>query len=95
MRSQVSLAALLFTAGACVTAPAWADSFFFTTGNADGKLGALSRSDSIETETADDFILDQTTVISGATMTGLVLGRPFATKIRATAASSSVFAPSP
>jgi hypothetical protein len=67
------LAALLFTAGACVTAPAWADSFFFTTGNADGKLGALSRSDSIETETADDFILDQTTVISGATMTGLVL----------------------
>jgi hypothetical protein len=69
------LAALLFTAGACVTAPAWADSFFFTTGNADGKLGALSRSESpgkIETETADDFILTQTTVINGATITGLL-----------------------
>jgi hypothetical protein len=69
------LAALLFTAGACVTAPAWADSFFFTTGDADGKLGALSRSESpgkIETETADDFILTQTTVINGATITGLL-----------------------
>lgn len=76
MRSRVSLAALLFTAGACVTAPAWADQFFFTTGNADGALGALSRSDSpgkIETETADDFILTQTTVISGATITGMLL----------------------
>src|SRR5215468_7700870 len=76
MRSQGSLAALLLTAGACVSAPAWADQFFFTTGSADGKLGALSRSESpgkIETETADDFILTQTTVISGATITGLVL----------------------
>jgi hypothetical protein len=69
----VSLTALLLAAGAYATTTAWADSFFFTTGNTDGKLGALSRSDSIETETADDFILDQTTVISGATMTGLVL----------------------
>jgi hypothetical protein len=67
------LTALLLAAGAYATTTAWADSFFFTTGNTDGKLGALSRSDSIETETADDFILDQTTVISGATMTGLVL----------------------
>ena len=73
MRSRVSLTALLLAAGAYATTTAWADSFFFTTGNTDGKLGALSRSDSIETETADDFILDQTTVISGATMTGLVL----------------------
>ncbi len=73
MRSRVSLMALLLAAGAYATTSAWADSFFFTTGNADGKLGALSRSDSIETETADDFILDQATVISGATITGLVL----------------------
>jgi len=76
MRSQASLAALLFTAGACVTAPAWAESFFFTTGDADGKLGALSRIESpggIETETADDFTLTQTTVISGATIKGMLL----------------------
>jgi hypothetical protein len=76
MRSRVSLTALLLAAGACATTPAWADSFFFTTGDADGKLGALSRSESpgkIETETADDFILTQTTVINGATIMGLVL----------------------
>jgi hypothetical protein len=45
------------------------------TGNPDGKLGALSRRPSankLETETADDFVLKQTTVISGATITGLL-----------------------
>ena len=76
MRLRVSLTALLLAAGACATTSALADSFFFTTGSADGSLGALSRSESsgkIETETADDFILNQTTVISGATITGLVL----------------------
>ncbi len=46
-----------------------------STGNPDGKLGALSRrpsSGKLETETADDFVLNQTTVISGATITGLI-----------------------
>jgi hypothetical protein len=64
----------MITAGVLV-APAWADPFFFTTGNPDGRLGALSRSESpgkIETETADDFILTKTTVIRGATITGLI-----------------------
>jgi hypothetical protein len=49
--------------------------FLVSTGNTDGKLGALSRGPStgkLETETADDFILKQTTVISGATITGLI-----------------------
>jgi hypothetical protein len=44
--------------------------FFVTTGSPDGKLGALSRpagSQGLETETADDFVLTQPTVISGAT----------------------------
>jgi hypothetical protein len=43
----------------------WAAPFSFTTGNPDGRLGALSRRASpgkLETETADDFILQQTTV---------------------------------
>lgn len=47
--------------------------FFVSTGNTDGKLGALSRrpnADKKETETADDFDLKQTTVISGATIKG-------------------------
>jgi len=46
-----------------------------STGNPDGKLGALSRrpnSGKLETETADDFVLNQTTVITGATITGLI-----------------------
>src|SRR6266849_791652 len=49
--------------------------FIVSTGNPDGKLGALSRRPStgkLETETADDFVLNQTTVISGATITGLI-----------------------
>ena len=62
-------------AGLALATPAFAGDFFFTTGNADGLLGALSRSDSpgkVETETADDFVLTQTTIISGATIVGLV-----------------------
>jgi hypothetical protein len=73
MRSRLIFATLLLTASLAL--PAWADSFFFTTGDADGKLGALTQSAAaggIETETADDFILTQTTVIRGATITGLV-----------------------
>jgi len=65
----------MITAGVWLVTPAWASPFFFTTGNADGRLGALSRSESpgkLETETADDFILTETTVIKGATITGLV-----------------------
>ena len=75
MRLRVSLTAVLFAAGAWLATSAWADPFFFTTGNADGRLGALSRSESpgkLETETADDFILTETTVIRGATITGLI-----------------------
>jgi hypothetical protein len=51
-------------------------SFSLSTGAPDGKLGALSRrpggAGKIETETADDFVLPQTTVIKGATIAGLV-----------------------
>jgi hypothetical protein len=49
--------------------------FSFNTGSPDGKLGALSRPDGSqgpETETADDFVLTQPTVISGATIHGLL-----------------------
>jgi hypothetical protein len=56
---------------------AWAQNtqFVVSTGNPDGKLGALSRrpvTGKLETETADDFGLNQTTVITGATITGLI-----------------------
>jgi hypothetical protein len=53
----------------------WSADFSFTTGNPDGLMGAASRRASpgkLETETADDFTLDQTTVIRRATIVGLV-----------------------
>jgi hypothetical protein len=52
-----------------------ADSFSFSTGNPDGKIATLSRPASpgkIQTETADDFVLTQSVVISQATFTGLL-----------------------
>jgi hypothetical protein len=52
-----------------------ADSFTFSTGHADGRLASLSQPAAalkLETETADDFILAETTSIKGATITGLI-----------------------
>jgi hypothetical protein len=75
MRLRASLIAATLTIGVWLAMPAWADTFFFSTGNADGRLGALSRRPSpgkIETETADDFVLQQTTAITRATITGLI-----------------------
>ena len=68
----------VLTLGATLAMPSWADSFFFNTGVPDGKAGALSRPASpgkIETETADDFDLPQTTVIRGATINGMIAAR--------------------
>ena len=74
MRLRTSMVSAMIAAGV-LAAPASAAPFFFTTGNPDGLLGALARSESagkLETETADDFILAETTVINGATITGLI-----------------------
>ncbi len=75
MRLRVSLIAAMLFAGAWLATPARAAMFFFSTGNPDGKMGALSQRPStgkIETETADDFILTETTVIRGATIVALI-----------------------
>jgi hypothetical protein len=67
----VVLGAMLFSG----TARAQESQVIVNTGNPDGKLGALSRRPSagkLETETADDFVLKQTTVLAGATITGLI-----------------------
>jgi hypothetical protein len=78
----VSLVAATVTAGVGLATPAWADPFFLSTGTPDGRLGALSQppsSGTLETETADDFILTQTTSITQATIVGLIpLGTPLA-----------------
>lgn len=72
---KFALLALTFSAALWLATPAGAASFFFSTGNPDGRLGALSRPPSpgeLETETADDFILTDTTVIRGVTISGLL-----------------------
>ena len=65
-----TLGTLLGVASQATAAP-----FSFSTGDPDGKIGTLSRPASIgktQTETADDFILAQTSVINQATFTGLL-----------------------
>lgn len=72
---KFALVPFTFSAALWLATPASATSVFFSTGNPDGRLGALSRPPSpgeLETETADDFILNDTTVITGATISGLL-----------------------
>jgi hypothetical protein len=67
----------LSLAAALTAAPAGAATFFFSTGNPDGKIATTSRPADpghIETETADDFALTTATQITSATFTGLVTG---------------------
>jgi len=66
---------LLVAATIALATPAWAEPFFFSTGNPDGLLGALSQPadvGTLDTETADDFALTATTSISGATIFGVI-----------------------
>src|SRR5438876_199766 len=73
--NRTSLVFAILAFGIWGATPAWAATFSCTAGTPDGKLGALSRRASpgkLETETADDFILQQTTVITRATITGLL-----------------------
>ena len=77
------LVAAAVTAGVWLAATAWADPFLFDSGDPDGLVGALSQpagSEKFETETADDFILTETTSIAQATITGLIVpsGTPLA-----------------
>src|SRR5438093_999797 len=72
---KIALITVTLIGGLWQAAPALAESFFFSTGAPDGRLGALSQRPSagnLETETADDFILTQSTIITGATITGLI-----------------------
>jgi len=63
--------------GCLVALPAAADTTFFSTGDTDGKIATATRPESagkFEIESADDFILTQSTSITGATFTGLITG---------------------
>ena len=75
MKLRVWSVTITLIAGVWLATAAYADPFSFSTGNPDGRLGALSRRpspDKIETETADDFILADTTAIDRATIVGLI-----------------------
>jgi hypothetical protein len=75
MTSRISITVLTLVFAVCFASAAQDNHFSFSTGSPDGKLGALSRpagSQGLETETADDFVLTQATVVSGATMHGLI-----------------------
>ena len=75
MTFRMNLVTITATAAVWLATPARADPFSFSTGNADGRLGALSQPPGpgkFETETADDFILTETTTISHATLVGLI-----------------------
>jgi hypothetical protein len=78
--SRGSLIGAVLALTACLGTPLWASPFFFATGGPNGLLGALSRRPSpgkVETETADDFVLQETTVITQATIFGLIpVGTP-------------------
>ena len=82
LRMKHLLLATAVTTAMWLATPAWAASFFFSTGTPDGRLGTLSQPASgshVETETADDFILTETTSITQATITGLIpAGTPLA-----------------
>jgi len=54
---------------------AYADPFFFSTGDPDGRMATASRPESlnkIEIESADDFVLTSQTILNSATFTGLI-----------------------
>src|SRR2546426_11397444 len=71
----VALLPSVIAATVGLATPVWAEPFFFSTGTPNGLLGALSQpagAGTLETETADDFILTETTIITGAIINGLV-----------------------
>jgi len=72
---RLSLVAVTATVAVFLATLGWADPFSFSTGSPDGRLGALSQPPNLgrlETETADDFPLTETTSITTATVVGLV-----------------------
>src|SRR5215470_15608997 len=72
-----TLIAAALSGGVLFTTPTLAAPFFFSTGDPDGKIATLSRTEStgkLETETADDFVTTAPTMITNATFTGLIVG---------------------
>ena len=66
----------LIAVGAALMIAGWARAdFTFSTGNPDGLIATATRPPSagkVETETADDFLITQQTMLTNATFTGLI-----------------------
>jgi hypothetical protein len=76
-RTHARLAISAALIGLLPAAAAAADTTFFDTGKPDGKIATATRPESsgkFEIESADDFVLKQTTSITDATFTGLLTG---------------------
>ena len=75
IRMKFGLAAILLIASVTAGPARAGNTFFFSTGEPDGKMAMASRPDSagkIEIEAADDFVLTANTSITSATFTGLL-----------------------
>jgi hypothetical protein len=75
IRRKFGLAAILLIASVTAGPARAGNTFFFSTGEPDGKMAMASRPDSagkIEIEAADDFVLTANTSITSATFTGLL-----------------------
>jgi hypothetical protein len=75
LRRTPGLGALGLALMLSATVSAAGTSFFFTTGNPDGRMATTSHPEGrgkIETESADDFILTSETVLQQASFTGLL-----------------------
>ena len=75
MRPKFCFAAIVLVAGFMAQPVRAGSSFFFSTGDTDGKMAMASRPSSsgkIEIEAADDFVLTTTTNLTSATFTGLL-----------------------
>jgi hypothetical protein len=75
IRRKFGLTAILLIASVTAGPARAGNTFFFSTGDPDGKMAMASRPDSagkIEIEAADDFVLTTNTNITSATFTGLL-----------------------
>lgn len=85
MSAHLSKFVLFASAALFTSSPASSQAFHFSTGNPDGMIGTASRPNAggeIEIETADDFLLNAETAISGGTFTGLLPSGTDATNVQ-------------
>jgi hypothetical protein len=70
----IALAAFALVASGLFVSPAAASPFSFSTGSPDGAMAIASRpgGEAIEIESGDDFVLDEQTILTGASFTGLL-----------------------